>query len=101
MSMNPNALLLEQTKMVVGVAPITPAGAAARRVTLKGCERCTVVIVLNNATTVTGSAIALKQAQDVSGTAEKALNFTQAWRNLDCAAGDALVNFAVAGNTFT
>jgi|SRR5215471_19047017 len=99
--MNPNAALAEQAKIVVGLAPAVPSGAATRRVTLKACERATVVLQCNNATTVTGSAVTLQQAQDVSGTNEKALALTRAYVLLDAAAGDALVPLAVSNNTFT
>src|SRR5262245_48737120 len=104
MSINPNALLIEQVKVVTGVSPVTPAGTTPDYVSLKGCTRCCVLISVRNATTVTGSAITLLQAQDVSGANNKALAFTTAYRCLNTGTGgttDAFAAFAVSGNTFT
>lgn len=96
-----NGLLSEQVKLVMGLAPIVPSGSTPAYVSLKTVEKCTVLILVTNGTTVTGSAIALKQAQAVAGTGVKALPFTAARRNIDTAASDTLVDFAVASNTFT
>jgi len=70
-------------------------------VSLKGYERATILLQVNNATTVTGCAVTLKQATDVAGTSEKALAFTTMFANLDTAATDTLVETAVTSNTFT
>jgi hypothetical protein len=101
--MNPNALLIEQAKVVTAVAPVVPSSTTPDYVSLKHFERCTIVICIKNATTVTGSAITVKQATAVAGTGEKALSFTKAYRNIDTAAagGDVLTEFAVASDTFT
>jgi hypothetical protein len=57
--------------------------------------------VSDNATTVTGGDITLKQATAVAGTSEKALAFTKMYANADAVASDTLVETAVAANTFT
>lgn len=99
--MNPNALLIEQAKVVVGLAPIVPSSTTPRYISLKNYERCTIILNITNATTVTGSAITLKQATAVAGTGEKALSFTKMYRNIDTAAADALAEVAVVSDTFT
>lgn len=70
-------------------------------VSLKNFDRCTIVLSVDNATTVTGGAITLKQATAVAGTSEKALAFSTMLANTDCAAGDTLTETAVTSNTFT
>ena len=70
-------------------------------VSLKGYSRCTIIIAVDNATTVTGGAVTLKQATAVAGTSEKALAFSKMWANLDAAAGDTLTETAVTSDTFT
>jgi hypothetical protein len=99
--MNPNALLSEQVKIVTGLAPIAPSSSTPAYVSLKGYSKCTIVISVLNGTTVTGSAIALKQATTVAGGGVKALAFSTARRNIDADAGDALADFTVSSNTFT
>lgn len=99
--MNPNVLLSEQAKMVNGLFAIVPSGSTPAYVSMKGYNKCTVLLKVSNGTTVTGSAIALKQASAIAGTGVKALAFTTARRNIDLAAADALADFAVASNTFT
>lgn len=99
--MNPNVQLAEATKIVVGLAPVTPSTSVGRVVNLKQYSKCTVIISLLNGTTVTGSAITLNQCTNVGNGSGKALAFTTAKRNIDAAAGDTLTDFAVASNTFT
>lgn len=70
-------------------------------VSMKNFDRCTIVISVDNATTVTGGAITLKQATAVAGTSEKALAFDKMYANTDVAAGDTLTETAVTSNTFT
>lgn len=101
MGINLNALLSEQCKIVAGLCPITPSTSTPDYVSLKGYERVTAIIMVDNATTVTGSAITLKQATAVAGTGEKALSFAKAWRNIDIDAADTLAEFAVSSDTFT
>jgi hypothetical protein len=94
-------MLVEQTKIVTGLAPITPSTSTPDYVSLKGYDRMTAIIVADNGTPVTGSAITLKQATAVAGTGEKALAFTKQWANADTGASDALTETAVTSNTFT
>jgi hypothetical protein len=70
-------------------------------VSMKGYERCTIVIAVDNASTVTGGAVTLKQATAVAGTGEKALAFDTVFANTDTGAGDTLTETAVTSNTFT
>lgn len=96
--------LIDKAKLVFG-SPIIGALATTNGdcdyVSLKGYDRCTIIIAQDNATTVTGAAITLKQATAVAGTSEKALAFTKMWANTDTGASDTLVETAVASNTFT
>lgn len=101
MAINLNANLSEQVKVVIGLDPIVPSTSTPDYVSLKNFERCMVLVLVKNATTVTGSAITLKQATAVAGTSEKALSFSKAWRNIDTAAADVLSEFAVSSDTFT
>lgn len=101
MGMNLNAMLSEQVKLVAGLVSTTPSSTTPVSVSLKGYERVSIIIIVKNATTVTGSAITVKQATDVSRTSEKALSFSTAYRNLDTGAGDVLSSFTVASDTFT
>lgn len=70
-------------------------------VSLKGYDRCTVVIAVDNATTVTGGAVTLKQATAVAGTSEKALGFAKYWANTDVGAADTLTETTATSDTFT
>lgn len=99
--MNPNALLVEQAKIVQGVGPVVPSSTVPDYVSLKNYHKLTVVISALNGTTVTGSAITLLQAQAVANTGEKALAFTKVYANTDTANSDTLTETAVTSNTFT
>lgn len=101
MGMNLNALLSEQAKFVTGLDPVVPATTTPRYVSLKNFERMCIIIMVKNATTVTGSAITVKQATAVAGTSEKALAFTTMYSNIDTGAADVLAANAVVSNTFT
>lgn len=101
MAVNPNVQLAEQVKIVTGLPPSTPSTSTPDYVSLKGYYRCAVVISVLNGTTVTGSAITLKQASAVANTGEKALAFSTMKANTDCAASDALTDTTVTSNTFT
>lgn len=70
-------------------------------VSMKGYDKCTIVIAVDNATTVTGGAVTLKQATAVAGTSEKALSFSTMFANTDVAAGETLTETAVTSDTFT
>lgn len=95
--------LTDKCKIVVGCAPALLATTAGDGdwVSMKGYKKCSIVLVILNATTVTGGAVTVLQAQAVAGTGSKALSFTSALRNIDAAAADALASFAVTSDTFT
>jgi hypothetical protein len=96
--------LIDKAKVVFG-SPIIGALATTDGdcdyVSLKGFQRCSIVIAVDNATTVTGGAITLKQATSVAAGSEKALAFTKMYANTDTGASDTLVETAVTANTFT
>lgn len=101
---SPNAMLSEQAKIVNTVGPIAPSTTTPDFVSMKGCHRLTYIIPVRNGTTVTGSAISLTQATDVSNTSGKTLAFSKAYRALNTGAGgntDVLSEFTVSSNTFT
>jgi len=97
----PQGLLVENFKFVTGLAPIAPSTSTPDYVSMKNYDRMTIVILADNATSVTGSAITVKQASAVAATGEKALAFTTMWKNIDTGATDTLVETAVTSNTFT
>lgn len=99
--MLPNMRLTDIGYMVTGLAPTTPSSSTPDYVSMKGYERMTAIIICDNATTVTGSAITLKQAQDVAATGEKALSFSRMLANIDTAAAATMVETAVVSDTFT
>lgn len=94
-------LMVEQAKIVTGLAPITPSSSTPDFVSMKGYGKLTAIVVVDNGSTVTGSAITLKQATVVAGSDEKELAFSTMWANTDTAAGDALTETTVSSNTFT
>lgn len=98
-----NAQFVEQAVIAQTLSNTTPSTTTPRRVCLKGYHRATVVINGLNATTVTGSAITLKQTTDIANANadEKAVAFTAVWANVDVGASNVLVNTAVSNNTFT
>ena len=101
---NPTYLqLVDTVKPVMGCAPAALASTAGDGdyVSMKNFRRCTVLISVLNATTVTGGDVTLKQATAVAGTGEKELAFDKAYRNIDCAAGDTMAEFDVLSSTFT
>ncbi len=93
--------LVDSAKLVTGLDSIVPSSSTPDYVSLKNYGHFTAVILVKNATTVTGSAITLKQATAVAGTSEKALAFTKVWSNIDTGATDTLVETTVSSNTFT
>ncbi len=64
--MNLNAKLSEQVKPVLGLIGTVPSSSTPDYVSMKDYNRCQVMILVKNATTVTGSAITLKQATGVA-----------------------------------
>lgn len=96
-----NAQTVEGYNVIVAFAPGTPSSADPPYVSLRDYHRVSILIVGDNATTVTGSAIALVQATDTSGTSEKALSFDKVHRNIDVAASATLTEADVTSDTFT
>lgn len=94
--------LIDRIHFVEGLAPATPSSSTPDYISLKNAKVVGVLIHYKNATTVTGSAITLKQATDVSGTSEKALSFTTYFSKTDTGAADAPWSKATAASdTFT
>lgn len=93
--------LVDKIKPVIGLDPAVPSSSTPDYVSLKFYKHLTAIVLVKNATTVTGSAITLKQATAVAGTSEKALAFTKMWANTDTGAGDTLTETAVTSSTFT
>jgi len=91
--------LHESHKIVMGFPPA--ASGTSDYVSLKNWGHLTAILILDNATTVTGSAITINQAQDVAATGEKVLGITTGWRNIDTGASDALASFTITSSTFT
>ena len=87
-------------KHVVGVAPVALT-ADGDFVSMKNYQKLSIIITIDNGTTVTGTAITLDQATDVAATGVKALAFSEMWANTDVAASDTLVKTTVTSNTFT
>lgn len=98
-----NLNLTDIAKVVVGCPPaaLTSTAGDGDYVSLKNFDRITVILAVDNATTVTGGTITLKQATAVAGTSEKALAFSKMWANTDVGAGDTLTETAVTSDTFT
>lgn len=103
MTIQLNGRLDEQAYLVqaTGQAALTGAAGDAAYVSLKNYRRATVIVDITNATTVTGTAVTLKQATAVAGTNEKPLAFARMLSNIDVGAGQAMAETAVSSNTFT
>ncbi len=99
--MNANVKLSEQAKLVAGLAPVAPSTSTPRYISMKDYPVVSIIILVHNTTTVTGSAITVKQATNVANSGEKALSFTTMRANVDISATDTLVDTAVVSNTFT
>jgi hypothetical protein len=93
--------IAQGAKVIHALPAAVPSSSTPTYVSLKDYQHVTAIIAVNNATTVTGSAITLKQATAVAGTSEKTLSFSTVWANTDTAASDALVKTAVSSDTFT
>jgi len=101
--MNNNARLDEQCTTVVAAAGLllTSTLGDTTYVSMKGYSRAQIIISIADGTTVTGTAVTLKQATAVAGTSEKALAFTRMLANTDYGASKAMTETAVTSNTFT
>lgn len=98
-----NARLDEQVTTYVAAAGLllTSTLGDTMYVSMKGYSRARITIVIADGTTVTGTAVTLKQATAVAGTGEKALAFTRMLANTDYQASKAMTETAVSSNTFT
>ena len=96
-----NQLFVESCVPVVALNGVVPSSSVPARVSLKGYERVAFLIIGKNATTVTGSAITVKQSKTVAGGSEKAVPLKRIWTSVDYAADPALVETAVVSDTFT
>lgn len=77
--MHLNSLLAETAQIVPAIIPVDLSTAANNGdwVSLKNFDRCTIVVFKAAGTAGDDPVITLRQAQDVSGTGAKALNFTR------------------------
>jgi len=94
-----------QSKIIVGLSPVLLSGSVSGSyIKLQEntfYERCMISLsVANAAMGVTGADVTLKQATDVDGSGEKALDFDAMYVNLAADLKDALVSTAVVSNTF-
>lgn len=96
-----NRRLTEFAKVVTAIDSVVPSTTTPDYVSMKNFARCAIIIKVKNATTVTGSAITVKQAKTVAGGSEKALSFTRMLANIDTSAADAMTETAVVSDTFT
>jgi hypothetical protein len=103
MAQNLNARQDEQVTTVVAAAGLllTSTLGDTTYVSLKNYKRCQIIITIADGTTVTGTAVTLKQATAIAGTNEKALAFTRMLSNVDYAASKTMVETAVTSSTFT
>jgi hypothetical protein len=95
--------LIDENKVVMGCPPAALTGAAGDGdyVSMKYFSKLSIIIAVDNGSTVTGGAVTLKQATAVAGTGETALGFGTVWANIDTGAGDAMTETAVTSDTFT
>lgn len=102
MSISLNGRLDEQvfTKVAAAGLLLTSTLGDTAYVSLKNYRKIQIVISIADGTTVTGTAVTLKQATAVAGTAEKALAFTRMLSSVDYPTV-ALAETAVTSSTFT
>jgi hypothetical protein len=92
----------DKIHIVNGLSMTTPSTSTPAYISLKNAMAVEVRIKVKNGSTVTGSAITLKQASAVANTGEKALAFNWVYVDGDTAAADVpWVKTAVTSNTFT
>lgn len=103
MTIGLNGRLDEQSKTVVAAAGLllTSTLGDTTYVSMKNYRKCQILIYIADGTTVTGTAVTLKQATAIAGTGEKALAFTRMLANTDYVASKTMVETAVTSNTFT
>ncbi len=100
--LNPNMLLHEQVKIVMGAAPA--AASTSDYVSLKNCAKMTALILAKNpAGGITASDLTINQATNVAAGSAKVLTAGTAatgYRNIDTGAADLLAAFAITSGTF-
>jgi len=92
---------LDATLFEVALAPIVPSSSTPIYISLKRVQALGVLIIVRNATTVTGSAITLLQATAVAGTAAKALPFTTYYTRINATTATAWTKATATSDTFT
>lgn len=102
MTVSLNGRLEEQVKTVVAAAGLllTSTLGDTLYVSLKTYRKMQIVIYIADGTTITPTAVTLKQATAVAGTAEKALAFARMLSSVDYPT-TALAETAVVANTFS
>jgi hypothetical protein len=100
-----NNLLVEEAQIVMAIVPVDSQSGAntGDYVSLKNFERCTVLVVKAAGVAGDDPVITMTQAQDVSGTGVKALNFTRVDSKVgvQTGIGQFTINTQAAGNTYT
>jgi hypothetical protein len=107
--MSPNELLIENVKIVLGLAPQVPVTAVPSYADLADAYRCAIIIQCHNGLAPVGSVISLSQAKTVGGGSAKALALgtvpgPTAWSAINTGPSgntDTLTSLAVVANTFT
>lgn len=93
--------LADGLKTVVGCAPVTNTATNTKLINVGLCKAVQVVLVVENAVSVTGSAITLKQSVNSAAGSWKALPFTRYYVCSDTTNSDAYVLTNASSNTFT
>lgn len=100
-----NNLLVEDTQIVMAIVPVDSQTGAntGDYVSLKGYERCTILVIKAAGVAGDDPVITVTQAQDVGGTGVKALNFTRVDSKVgvQTGIGTFTTNTQAAGNTYT
>lgn len=100
-----NSLLVEDAQIVMAIVPVDSQTAANNGdwVSLKNYARCTIVLIKAAGVAGDDPVFTVRQAQDVSGTGAKALNFTRidAKVGTQTGVGTFTTVTQAAGNTYT
>ncbi len=103
MTISLNGRLDEQVYPVVAAAGLllTSTLGDTTYVSMKNYRKLTIIISIADGTTVTGTAVTLKQATAIAGTSEKELTFTRMLANVDYGTSKTMTETAVTSSTFT
>jgi hypothetical protein len=100
-----NNLLVEECQVVAGIIPVDSQTGANNGdwVSLKGYDRCTILVYKAAGVAGDDPVLTVKQASDVAGTGAKALNFTRVDSKVGAQTGigQFTKNTQAAGNTYT